>query len=71
MIPKIDKTIVQMSNCALASQDDETVIALVVDDSEQTYTNVKKAWKVNLETENFVEIPTSKVTCDNVSYNGI
>lgn len=68
IIPKIDSTILIISDCKYDGKVDEKIVALVVDENTQFFTQVKKAWRLDLQKESIVSTPTSKIECINVSY---
>ena len=54
-----------LSDCRLNSKTDGFIIALVKDQNKAYFTNVIKAWKVDQNTNRFIEIPIKGIDCFN------
>ena len=63
---KIEKNIrIILRDCRVNSKIDGFIVALVKEQNKAYFTNVIKAWKVDQNTNSFIEIPTKGIDCFN------
>ena len=63
---KIEKNIrIILRDCRINSKTDGFIVALVKEQNKAYFTNVIKAWKVDQNTNSFIEIPTKGIDCFN------
>jgi hypothetical protein len=63
---KIEKNIrIILRDCRVNSKTDGFIVALVKEQNKAYFTNVIKAWKVDQNTNSFIEIPTKGIDCFN------
>ena len=63
--PLADGEIVVPRMCYLNDEWDKNLVAIVEDEDEEWYTNVKRVWRANPNPASFDEIPTTGVKCRN------
>ena len=66
--PLADREIVVARMCYLNDEWDMNLVAIVEDEDEDWYTNVKRVWRANPNPASFDEIPTTGVKCSNEFY---